>query len=355
MHEIHKIGVIGEGKMGSSIFYYLNDFNFDLMWLCSSGPEKEKALKTYTRKANRLLQSGVLSENQYLSKTENTKVTCSVSDMYDCDLIIEAVTEDAEIKRNLFCTLDKVVNPNCLFTTNSSSIFPSMLVPSESRRDKVAGLHFFFPVALKSTVELITNASTLNQTKESLHQFLVCINKRPFHQNEHHGFILNRILLDLQAGAFQVASEAKLSYREIDELLKQYNFPTGVFEFFDHVGIDVMLASVKSYTKDAENKAFYMPMIQKLEELVSLNHLGIKTRHGFYDYTNSAASVEMSEQSIKADDVLKQDVIRFLQKYYTRSVSKVIESGVCTYEELVLYMKDYLGIDTDPFILNQNL
>jgi 3-hydroxybutyryl-CoA dehydrogenase len=352
MNELKKIGVVGEGKMGSSIFLYLNGFDFTLIWLCSSEIEKEKALKTFLKKTRILFQSGVLPEPEYLAKSENTKVTASVDDLKDCDLIIEAITENIDAKRMLFELLHTTVNSNCIFATNSSSIIPTQLISSESRKDKVAGLHFFFPVPLKNTVELITCTFTSLQTKDSLYNFLLQINKRPFHQTESHAFILNRLLLDFQAGAFQVYQEGKLSYKEIDELVRQSIFPIGVFEFFDHVGIDIMLSSVKSYTQNAENKEFYEPIIQKMEELVKLNRLGIKTRHGFYDYAHPEESSVINCDEANEAAYYKNTVIDRLRGFYSRSVLSVIESGICSREDLAFYIKDYMGMDTDPFILN---
>ena len=351
LKEVHKIGVVGEGKMGSSIFFYLNGFDYNLSWLCSSEPEKEKALKTFIKKSRLLFQSGVLTESEYVAKSESTKVTASVDDLKDCDLIIEAITEEINAKRMLFESLHKAVNANCIFTTNSSSIIPSHLISSESRNDKVAGLHFFFPVPFKNTVELITGTFTSLQTKESLHHFLLEINKRPFHQTESHAFILNRLLLDFQAEAFQVLLEVKLSYREIDELVKKSIFPIGVFEFFDYVGIDIMLSSVKSYTQNADNKEFYEPLIQKMEELVKLNRLGIKTRHGFYDYAHPEGSSAINRNEANEATDYKNIIKDRLWGYYIRSVLSVIESGMCSREDLAWYVKDYMGMDTDPFIL----
>jgi 3-hydroxybutyryl-CoA dehydrogenase len=352
LKEIHKIGVVGEGKMGSSIFLYLNGFDFRLIWLCSSETEKEKALKTFIKKSRLLFHSGVLTESEYVLKSENTMVTVSVDDLKDCDLIIEAITEDIDAKQKLFESLHKVVNANCIFTTNSSSIIPSRLISSERRKDKVAGLHFFFPVPLKNTVELITGTLTSQQTKESLDHFLLEINKRPFHQTESHAFILNRLLLDFQAGAFQVLLEGKFSYKEIDELVRQAIFPIGVFEFFDHVGIDIMLSSVKSYIQNADNKKFYTPLIQKMEELVKLNRLGIKTRHGFYDYAHPEESFALNRNEAIEATEYKNIVTDRLWGYYIQSVLSVIESGMCSREDLACFVKDYMGMDTDPFILN---
>lgn len=332
--------------MGASIFFYLNDFDFRLTWLCRSDQEKEKAQKTYRKKLKLFLLSGVLSEADYTNKLEHTKITDSINELRDCDLIIEAVTENLEVKSQLFKSLDQAVNPDCIFASNSSSIVPSRLVPSESRRDKVAGLHFFFPVNLKNTVELITFSSTALQTKDLLSRFLIQINKKPFLQDESYAFVMNRLLLDFQACAFEIVRKEGLSHRRVDEWVRQYMFPVGVFEFFDQVGIDVMLSSIKNYISNSINREFYQPMVEELEHLASMNRLGMKTRHGLYNYADTPADEDNDPHAFFPQ---KQSVINRLWNYYIREVHQMIEAGICTREEMTCYLKDYLGTDHDPF------
>jgi 3-hydroxyacyl-CoA dehydrogenase len=346
MNKVKKIGVVGEGKMGTSIFFFLHDFDFHLTWLCSSDQEKGKAQKSYHKKAKIFLMSGVLSESDYTNKLEHTKITDSINELSDCDLIIEAVTENIEVKRQLFESLDHSVNPNCIFASNSSSIVPSRLVPSESRRDKVAGLHFFFPVNLKNTVELITFGSTALHTKDLLYRFLLQIHKKPFLQDESYAFVMNRLLLDFQAYAFEIVRKEGLSHRQVDEWVRQFMFPIGVFEFFDQVGIDVMLSSIKTYINGSINREFYQSMVEELEYLISMNRLGIKTRSGLFNYADTSIDEEDDPHTFFPQ---KQSVINRLWDYYIRGVNQMIEAGICTREEMACYLKDYLGTDSDPF------
>jgi 3-hydroxyacyl-CoA dehydrogenase len=354
MRKIEKVAVIGEGKMGSSIFHFLIGFDLRLTWLCSSEEEKEKALALFTRKIKRLWKSGAISEAEYDLKNEETKVTVSPADLKGCDLVIEAITEDLDAKRKLFESLDTFVPSSCIFTSNSSSIVPSLLIPSERRKSRVAGLHFFFPVAMKNTVELITSRFTSQETWETLHDFLLGIHKNPFLQEESHAFILNRILLDFQACAFRIVEENEWSYAGLDELIRTSFFPIGVFEFFDHVGIDVMLASIRSYTANSGDKAFYAAMTNALEAMVNRNQLGIKTGYGFYDYSLKTVAHNSGNQDGKKQISSSQEIKERLWKYYMRSVDSVLDSGLCSREELAVYLKDYLGTDNDPFVMAGN-
>ena len=337
--------------MGKSIFLCLAGCDFRLTWLVSSETGKEKARKLFINKTKCLLQSGVLTAEESALKIDRKTVTTDPGDLKDCDLIIEAITEDIGLKKALFESLDKAVNAACIFATNSSAILPMQLVPSENRQDRFCGLHFFYPLAMKNMVELITNPSTSSQTKELLLQFLSQINKTPFIQDESNAFVLNRLFLDFQAGAFLVFMEGQLSYHEIDELVREHLFPIGVFEFFDHVGIDVMLSSVKAYTKDMSNKALYTPLIEKMEELVKLNQLGIKTKQGFYDYMQKEEKVVNATDTSKGKSVYKLMVTERLWDYYFKSVMSVIEKGLISREDLAYAIKDYMGMDSDPFTL----
>jgi len=179
----------------------------------------------------------------------------------------------------------------------------------------------------------------------------VKINKTPFHQDESQAFVLNRILLDLQAGAFRLIQDGGWFHYEIDELVRTCFFPTGVFEFFDHVGIDIMLASIRNYTENAKNPEFYTPMINLLEAMGDYNHLGIKTGQGFYTYSGKkgthSAVVTIAEKG-EAEWNSAKDL---LWGYYLNSVASITKSGLCTSDELAGYLKDYFGTDNDPFTM----
>ena len=299
-----------------------------------------------------MFQCGAITEKEYVIKTESSKITSIINDLSDCDLVIETINEDIELKRNLFKSIDVIVKQESIFTSNSSSIIPSLLTPSVSRKDKFSGLHFFFPVAIKNIVELITNSFTSSETKELLINFIKQINKKPFLQNEEHAFILNRLFLDFQTCAYNIFLEGKLSCKEIDDIVKEHLFPIGVFEFFDHVGIDTMLFSVKTYTRNSENLEFYIPLISKMEEMVTAGKLGIKTKAGFYDYEKpQTEDGDNKTNKIFIEDI-KGKALKKLKEYFYHSAQNVIDSDICSAGDLKYAVKDYMGIDHDPFMLN---
>lgn len=353
MKNIKNIAVIGEGKMGSSIFFWLIGYDFNLTWLCSDKSGMESSRKTFEKKTRHLLHSSIISEPEFLSRLANTTITINPGDLKNCDLVIEAITENLTEKRKLFKLIGNIAGEDCLLVSNSSSLLPSDFFYKGCRKERFAGLHFFFPVSLKSTVELISGTSTSDETRERLHNFLIQTGKRPFSQDESYPFILNRLILDFQAEAFNIISEGEMSIHDLDELVKKYIFPAGVFQFFDHVGIDTMLSSIESYMRFVTEREFYQPMIIRLREMVALNHLGIKTKKGFYDYPDTSLSQDNKIQKDPVFDYQQVNIITRLWNYYEKSFLSVLGSGICTRGELEIHLQDYLGLDRDPFTLRE--
>lgn len=333
--------------MGTSLFLYLLGYDFRLVWLCSDNGGKEKALKLAGKKLNILRQSGVMTAQEYVLKSGQINITDNPADLRDSDLIIEAIPEDIDLKINLFNLLNRVVNSECLFTTNSSSIVPSRLGIPDLRKERFAGMHFFFPVNLKKTVELIAGSDTSPETVTILGSFLTIIDKTIFQQDEKNAFVLNRLFLDFQAEAYNICHEGRMDYRQIDGLVKERFFPTGVFEFFDHVGNDVMLASIRNYTDKAPDRRLYGPLIARLEELVRNNNLGLKTRKGFYDY-NQPIIVENDDHNYESlSNALTDEAEKRLKAKFKQSVKNVLDACRISQADLNEAVIDYLGADHD--------
>ncbi len=352
MREIRHIGIIGEGRMGSSIFLYLIGFPYRIYWLCRTDGSREASRKLFLKKMNSRLHCGLTTPDEFARRLANTVITANLGDLKKCDLVIEAITESEELKRALYIQLDREIQPDCLFCTNSSGIVPTRLIPSVRRSDRMAGMHFFFPVQVKQWVEVITTSSTAPSVKEKLACFLSGINKKPFFQGEDNPFILNRVFLDFQVTAYEVYQEGLLSLREIDELVKEHLFPFGVFEFFDQVGNDVMMASIKSYKQYLDNSGIYEPLIEKLDEMVRQNELGVKTKKGFYDYSHPGRDLNLENRAVPRQDVYSSEVVERLRKSFNRSVQSMISSGSVTLGELTEALKDYTGLEEVGWDLN---
>jgi 3-hydroxyacyl-CoA dehydrogenase len=252
-------------------------------------------------------------------------------------LIIEAINEDVEAKKELFRVVDKIAPPGCIFVSNSSSINPSALIPSEDRKDKFAGIHFFYPIALKDIVEVIITSETSQETLSRITWFLKTISRRFLILEEKDSFILNRIFLHFQNEAFLLVNEGKASLQQIDRIVRENLFPTGVFEFFDSVGLDVMLASVRNYSRDDPSAERYRPLIGQLQDLVSQGRLGAKTKGGFY---GDGLSVDSGHPENDAE------IIAILSASYEQAFRRFCMSSGIPPSELKTAMDEYFGAET---------
>ncbi|HZX61981.1 MAG TPA: 3-hydroxyacyl-CoA dehydrogenase family protein, partial [Bacteroidales bacterium] len=265
------------------------------------------------------------------------KISNNAADLASCELIVEAISEELEAKQQLFRMLDKIAPPGCIFTSNSSSINPSALIPSENRKDKFAGLHFFYPIALKDIVEVILTPETSQETLQQITSFLKSIRRRFLLLEEKDSFILNRIFLDFQNEAFLLVNEKKASLQQIDRIVRERFFPTGVFDFFDSVGLDVMLASVRNYSQDDPAAERYHPLIGQLQELVAAGRLGTKTKGGFY-----CEGISFDPGYPEND----AEIIAKLQASYEYAFRRFCHSSGIPPAELKTAMDEYFGVET---------
>jgi len=323
--------------MGTNLLYYLIDLDFNLTWICSQEADPDKLRRNFNKRLVRTLEAGIIDEGRFKSILERVNISNTLDDASSCELIIEAINENTRAKQNLFRILDTKVNPGCIFTSNSSSINPSILIPSESRKHKFAGLHFFYPIALKNIVEVILTPESSTNTRNELISFLKIIHRRFLLLEEKNSFILNRIFLHFQNEAFLLVNEKKASIQQIDRIVREQFFPMGVFEFFDSVGLDIILASVINYSKDDPAKEHYYPLIEQLQELVSKGWLGLKTKGGFYFEGIS------SDPGNPENDI---EIISRLKASYKFAFDRSCESSGIPAKELKSAMDEYFGSDS---------
>ena len=337
---IQKVGIIGEGKMGSGILNYLLDFNYDLVWVCSPGADAGKIKRQLDKKIKRSLDAGIIDQMQY-EKHLVTSVSSGLTVLTDCDLIIEAVPEIVELKKSLFSQLDNIVKSTTIFASNSSSIKPSEMAPIGDRSGKFTGLHFFYPVSLKNIVELTISPDTTEQTLEIAKSFLTSIRKRFITLEEQAGFILNRIFLDIQNEAFLIVQSGQCTCLQMDQLVKKYLFPFGIFDFCDSVGLDTMLSSIENYTKHYQDKSSYKQFIAALFSLVSQGNLGVKTRQGFYRYP--------LEETVVDEPASAAEIVSHLHRTWVSASARFAAQAKITTEDANFAVLEYFDVSKGPF------
>lgn len=338
---IRSIGIIGEGKMGSNIFYYLLDFDYRLVWICHPETDPESIRKSFQKKMKRKLEAGILTEGQFRLRHSTVNITRELEAVSACDLIIEAIPEVIEQKLELFSLLDKILPQEGILTSNSSSINPSRLIPSEQRKRSFAGLHFFYPVNLKNIVEIIFPETSSEETRKKIIHFLEHIHRKFLVLDELHSFILNRIFLDFQNEAFQLVKAGHITVRQLDELVRNHFFPFGVFDFMDSVGLDTMLSAINNYTFNYPHRDYYLPLIHELEEKIRTRHLGQKSGQGFYPMLHDQEN----------PDIDSEGIIHHLRQTFFSSAKRFSMRSGCSIEEMNEALKEYFELEKGLFEL----
>jgi len=339
---IGHIGIIGSGKMGADIFSALTVYDYKMVWLCINHEEAEKQNEAFLKKLNRQLKCGAIDQTELQKKQESVIITDSPDDLSDCDLVIECIWENLAKKKELFKRIEPYLSKHCIIASNSSSFIPSLLIPDSLMNDRFIGLHFFYPVKLKNIVEIIKTEYTSQTTLNLITKLCDQIGKKFLLQEEKYAFILNKLFLEVQNEAFKIYSEGILSYQQIDNIVQNNLFPDGIFKFFDQVGIDVMLQSIKNYSE--KNIKPYEQLLGKLEEMQSKHLLGIKTRQGFYNYNG-----ENQSNAIKEIPGFEKVVLGRLKNVYFTKAQQIVADQICDEQLLDFAAKEYMNTDKGPF------
>jgi len=344
---IQTVAVIGEGKMGTSIFYSLFNRSYSLYWIVSQDANLEKLQQAFEKKVHRALKTGIMNQDEHDVILQQTIITLHLNDAFDSDLVIEAIPEELSAKQTLFRTLDNIIKPAGILASNSSSIAPSKLFTGTARDERIIGIHYFYPVPIKDFVELISTSKTASGVIELTEFFLTKTGKSILKLNESNSFILNRLFLNIQNEAFKLTEHGKASEEQVDLLVKEHLFPIGIFEFMDSVGIDTMHAAVLNYISDYPNPDAYSGLVNKLHTLIDEGKLGIKTGQGFYLYKDGHQAFPGDPHPLSPQ--LNQEIIDFLRFTYLSTAKRFTMQSGCTIEEMNNAIKEYLGIDKGPF------
>ncbi len=342
----YRIGVIGGGLMGADIFHFLSDLNFPLVWAVRREEAREALEKRFARKIDRIVRSGAIEEQERRSLMERILITTTLDDLSGCTIVIEAITEDVEMKRRLFMELEDVLPDTAVIATNTSSIRPSTLASVLRKRDRFAGLHFFYPVHYRNITELILTDETGEHAREALVAFLALIGRRHIEMHEREGFMLNRVLLDLQAAAYRIHHDEGIPLGTIDAIVKRDIIPAGVFSFFDGVGIDVAFAAIQNYVAGTKDAVFYEPLLCALHERAMKGRMGRKSGAGFYSYPVRESG---------ADECIGEGEERFISlrliSLYLNSAFRAMEKGICPDSDIDYAIREYMDVDRGPIAM----
>ncbi|HUZ58570.1 MAG TPA: 3-hydroxyacyl-CoA dehydrogenase NAD-binding domain-containing protein [Hanamia sp.] len=282
---IKKISIIGAGTMGNGIAHVFAQNNFSVNLIDVSQNQLDKALGIIHKNLDRQLAKKSISEEIKNKTIGNISTFISLKNgVQNCDLIIEAATENKDLKLNIFKEIDEEAPVNCILASNTSSISITKIASVTKRPEKVIGMHFMNPVPVMKLVEIINGYSTEKSVTKTIFDLSKQIGKIPCEVNDYPGFIANRILMPMINEAIYSLYEGVAGVKEIDTVMKLgMSHPMGPLQLADFIGLDVCYFILKVMEEGFGNPK-YAPC-PLLTNMVNANNLGIKTGEGFYKYT----------------------------------------------------------------------
>jgi 3-hydroxybutyryl-CoA dehydrogenase len=282
--EIKKIAVIGSGTMGNGIAQVFAMYNFQVNLIDINSELLDKAILTISNNLDRMIKKETIDLSKKNSTLDNiTKIVNHNKIPEDVDLVIEAIYENKDAKLSLFKELKSLIQPDCIFASNTSSISITELA-SNSVPEKFIGMHFMNPVPIMKLVEIIRGHLTSDQTVQDIKNLTTTIEKVPVEVNDYPGFISNRILMPMINEAIFALYEGVAKAEEIDTIMKLgMNHPMGPLTLADFIGLDVCLNIMEVlYTGFNDTKYRPCPLLKKM---VAAGKLGRKKGSGFFEYS----------------------------------------------------------------------
>ena len=281
--EVKTIGVLGAGTMGSGIAQAAAEAGYDVIMRDIKDDFVQRGMSAINKNLGRAVDKGKKSKEEAEEIVGRIRGTTNLDDLSDADLIIEAVIENMELKKELYEELDRICKPEAVLASNTSGLSITEMASATKRPDKVVGMHFFNPVPVMKLVEVIMGAETSKEIFQLIMDISRKMGKEPIAVNEAPLFVVNRILVPMINEAAYVLMEGVANAEDIDKgMMLGANHPIGPLALADLVGLDVLLAVQDTlYKETGDSKYRACPLIRKM---VRAGHLGRKSGKGFYSY-----------------------------------------------------------------------
>ncbi|GAA4303277.1 3-hydroxybutyryl-CoA dehydrogenase [Aestuariibaculum suncheonense] len=293
------IAVIGAGTMGNGIAHTFAQNGFKVNLIDISEASLAKGLATISKNLDRMIAKEVISEADKTETLSNITTFLSIAEgVKKTDLVVEAATENIDLKINIFKQLDQACAENTILATNTSSISITQIAAVTSRPDKVIGMHFMNPVPIMKLVEVIRGYNTSDSVTKTIMELSANLGKTPVEVNDYPGFVANRILMPMINESIETLYNGVAGVSEIDTVMKLgMAHPMGPLQLADFIGLDVCL-SILNVMYDGFKNQKYAPC-PLLVNMVRAGKLGVKSGEGFYDYSESKKAETISAQFSK--------------------------------------------------------
>lgn len=280
---IRKIGVVGCGLMGGGIAQTCAQSGFETVVREINQELLDKGMQRIASAWDMMASKNKFSAGQVEENRARLRGTLNLEDFADCDIVIEAVIENMEEKLRLFPALDRIVQPQGLLLTNTSSLNVTQMGAATKRPDKVCGLHFFNPAPVMKLVEIVKTISTSEETIETVRDFAVSLGKTPVIAKDTAGFIVNFLLIPYLIAAIRMLENGQATREDIDTAMKLgCGYPMGPLTLLDYVGLDTTLWAAEAIYEEYKDPLYAPPPL--LRRMVQSGMTGRKSGKGFYEY-----------------------------------------------------------------------
>jgi 3-hydroxybutyryl-CoA dehydrogenase len=278
-----KVGVVGLGTMGAGIAQISVTAGHDTVGREVTPELAARGRETIERYLGRAVEKGRMTAEERDAALGRLELTTDVGDLAGCDLVIEAIVEELEPKRELFAELDRITRPEAVLATNTSALSVSDIAEATHHPERVVGMHFFNPAPVLPLVEVVRTAHTSDETFDTAFAFAQRLGKEPVACNDTPGFIVNRILIPLLNDCVRVLDEARVSPEDVDRAMRYgANWPIGPCALIDLIGVDVHVHASEALHAALGEERMAPP--ERLLEMQREGHLGRKSGRGFFAY-----------------------------------------------------------------------
>lgn len=281
--DINKIGILGAGTMGAGIAQICAQAGYQVVLIDIEPAMVDKGMKVINKTWGKAVEKGKLTEEAVKKMLGLITTNTDMKNFADCDIVIEAIVENIDVKKKVFAQLGEICRPDAVLATNTSALSVTEIAVASKRTTKVVGMHFFNPVPMMKLVEIIPGVETAQETVDIVTELSIKIGKEPVPAQETPGFIVNRLLLPYINEAAHLLQEG-VPAEQIDKaMMLGANMPMGPLALADLVGLDVCLMICEYFWKEFGDSKYRPALI--LRSKVRAGHLGRKTGKGIYDYS----------------------------------------------------------------------